>query len=90
MDRLRAAKKVIQHLTEAVRRRQSGHGLRVLPAAPIEDEMKFINAESLSKNFGTYQALDDVNFGLPLGESLAIVGPNGSGKQLWFAASLAY
>lgn len=42
--------------------------------------MNFINAENLSKHFGTHQGLYDINFELPLGESLAIVGPNGSGK----------
>ncbi|MCD4853443.1 ABC transporter ATP-binding protein [Arthrobacter sp. AK01] len=42
--------------------------------------MNFINVENLSKNFGQFQALNDVSFSVKAGGSLAIIGPNGSGK----------
>ncbi|MFK0009251.1 ABC transporter ATP-binding protein [Paenarthrobacter sp. NPDC090520] len=42
--------------------------------------MNVINAQNLSKRFGTHEALSDINFALPAGESLSVVGPNGSGK----------
>ncbi|HWK81107.1 MAG TPA: ATP-binding cassette domain-containing protein [Thermomicrobiales bacterium] len=40
-----------------------------------------IEAISLSKRFGTTQALDDVSFHVPQGTILGLLGPNGSGKS---------
>jgi zinc transport system ATP-binding protein len=40
----------------------------------------FITVENLSVAFGYNTILDDINFSLPQGAYLAIVGPNGSGK----------
>jgi len=42
--------------------------------------MNFINVENLSKRFGPFQALKDINFTVAAGGSMAIIGPNGSGK----------
>jgi ABC-type Fe3+/spermidine/putrescine transport system ATPase subunit len=36
---------------------------------------------SLSKTYGTTQALSDVTFAVTTGEHLAILGPSGSGKS---------
>jgi ABC-2 type transport system ATP-binding protein len=37
-------------------------------------------AAGLSKDFGSFRALEDVNFSVPGGESLVILGENGAGK----------
>ncbi|MFJ4267745.1 ABC transporter ATP-binding protein [Paenarthrobacter nicotinovorans] len=42
--------------------------------------MNFINVEHLSKDFGQFRALNDINFSVAEGRSMAIIGPNGSGK----------
>src|SRR5262245_48294221 len=39
-----------------------------------------IEARSISKNFGKFQALRNVNLVVPDGELLALLGPSGSGK----------
>lgn len=39
-----------------------------------------LEARSLSKRFGSLQALGDVSFGVGRGESLTVFGPNGAGK----------
>ena len=41
----------------------------------------FIAFESVSKNFGGVQALDDVTFGIARGECHALMGENGAGKS---------
>jgi sulfate/thiosulfate transport system ATP-binding protein len=39
-----------------------------------------IEIENISKNFGHFQALSDVNLKVPSGELVALLGPSGSGK----------
>lgn len=39
-----------------------------------------IEVQSLTKRFGDFTALDDVSFSVAEGETLALLGPNGSGK----------
>lgn len=39
-----------------------------------------MRADSLAKNFGGIQVLQDVSFTLNTGENLALIGPNGAGK----------
>jgi len=46
--------------------------------------MMLLSVESLSKNFGGVQALDQVDFGVRMGEILALIGPNGAGKTTCF------
>lgn len=40
-----------------------------------------IAVQSLSKRFGTYQAVDQVSFEIPSGQLVALLGPSGSGKS---------
>lgn len=42
--------------------------------------MNAIEAQNLTKSFGTRKAVDDVSFVLPEGAFLSIFGPNGAGK----------
>lgn len=42
--------------------------------------MNALRVESLWKNFGGIQVLQDVSFSLKIGECLALIGPNGAGK----------
>jgi sulfate transport system ATP-binding protein len=39
-----------------------------------------IEIENISKQFGTFTALDDINLSIPSGELVALLGPSGSGK----------
>ena len=39
-----------------------------------------LEVSRLTKNFGSFTAVDDVSFSVPAGQSLAIVGESGSGK----------
>lgn len=39
-----------------------------------------IEIQNVSKNFGTFQALTDINLTIPKGELVALLGPSGSGK----------
>lgn len=39
-----------------------------------------IKVNHISKSFGSYQALDDINLAIQSGELLALLGPSGSGK----------
>ena len=42
--------------------------------------MEALRVERLRKTFGGVQALQDVSFGVEIGERLALIGPNGAGK----------
>ncbi|MBD3402172.1 ATP-binding cassette domain-containing protein [candidate division GN15 bacterium] len=39
-----------------------------------------IQAESLSKYYGSFVAIEDITFAIPRGEVVAFLGPNGAGK----------
>ena len=39
-----------------------------------------ITVKNVTKRFGSFLALDDVNLDVPAGELLALLGPSGSGK----------
>ncbi len=41
---------------------------------------KALEVSGLSKRFGEAEALRDLGFDLPIGASLALVGPDGAGK----------
>ncbi len=42
--------------------------------------MNALEVKELSKNYGTYQALDNVSFSIKKGEVFGLLGPNGAGK----------
>lgn len=42
--------------------------------------MEALRIESLSKNFGGLQALNNISFSVKVGEHMAVIGPNGAGK----------
>ena len=39
-----------------------------------------VSVEGLTKTFGKFKAVDDVNFAIEPGEIVGLVGPNGAGK----------
>src|SRR5678809_579579 len=46
----------------------------------MSDTPIMIQAEKLSKVYGSFQALKDVSFSIPSGQVAAFLGPNGAGK----------
>jgi branched-chain amino acid transport system ATP-binding protein len=46
--------------------------------------MEVLRVKGLSKRFGGVYSLQDVSFGVSVGERLAIIGPNGAGKTTLF------
>ena len=46
--------------------------------------MEALRVEGLSKDFGGVHAVNDVSFGVEVGERLVIIGPNGAGKTTLF------
>ena len=50
-------------------------------AAPMSAETSAIEIRALSKWFGAFKALDDLDLAVARGERLVICGPSGSGKS---------
>jgi polar amino acid transport system ATP-binding protein len=46
-----------------------------------EDDRVMIEVSSVSKSYGTFQALCDISFNVKDGEKVVIIGPSGSGKS---------
>ena len=46
--------------------------------------MAVLETKDLTKDFGGFVAINDVNFSLEKGEKHAIIGPNGAGKTTFF------
>ncbi len=43
--------------------------------------LEAIKLNQINKNFGTFQALKDINISVPQGTSVGLLGPNGAGKS---------
>ncbi len=53
--------------------------------SPITDEIETpIEAEGLTKKFGTFTAADSITFAVKKGEIFGLLGPNGAGKSTTF------
>ena len=39
-----------------------------------------IEVSHVSRNFGTFRAVNDVSFSIPTGQIVGLLGPNGAGK----------
>ncbi len=54
--------------------------------APVDAAIAsaIIEAEGLTKNFGTFTAADRISFKVPQGEIFGLLGPNGAGKSTTF------
>ena len=46
--------------------------------------MEALRVKGLSKNFGGVSAVDNISFGVEIGDRLVIIGPNGAGKTTLF------
>jgi branched-chain amino acid transport system ATP-binding protein len=53
-------------------------------AAEVDAVPPVLRAESLSKSFGAFVALDSVNLSVAKGALHAVIGPNGAGKTTFF------
>ncbi|KAI0538264.1 hypothetical protein GGR58DRAFT_312330 [Xylaria digitata] len=49
-------------------------------ARVMSSESDLLRVQHVSKNFGSFNAVEDVSLGLQKGEILALLGPNGAGK----------
>ncbi|APX71887.1 ABC transporter ATP-binding protein [Companilactobacillus allii] len=49
-----------------------------------------LNVQHVSKSFGTLKALDDINFTVPNGHILGLIGQNGAGKSTTFHSILNF
>lgn len=56
---------------------------QLIPQASHYHEMP-IQAQGLSKTFGSFQAVDNVSFEVPRGTIFGLLGPNGAGKSTIF------
>ena len=50
------------------------------------DRLAALEVEHLSVSFGRLRVIEDLSFAVPAGHSMAIIGPNGSGKTVLFKA----
>jgi ABC-type multidrug transport system ATPase subunit len=50
----------------------------------------YLQIRSLTKQFGTTTALQDINLSIERGQVLALLGPNGAGKSTLFACLLGF
>lgn len=53
------------------------------PTAP-KNNPHIIQAEHVTKKFGSFTAADDITFNVPAGEIFGLLGPNGAGKSTTF------
>ncbi|MAU22488.1 MAG: ABC transporter ATP-binding protein, partial [Martelella sp.] len=51
---------------------------------PTGDRQRLLQARNVSKSFGAFRVLHDVDFDVYRGEVLGILGPNGAGKTTLF------
>jgi lipooligosaccharide transport system ATP-binding protein len=49
--------------------------------APAPDEQTLIYARDLCKRFGSFTAVDSIDFDVARGEAFGFLGPNGAGKS---------
>ncbi len=49
----------------------------------MEPDSLAIQTKDLTKRFGTFTAVDKVNFEVRRGEVFGLLGPNGAGKTTW-------
>src|SRR2546429_2711053 len=52
-----------------------------MPDLPVSSDVALIRARGLTKRFGTFTAVDAVDFDVQRGESFGFLGPNGAGKS---------
>ncbi len=60
--------------------RRRGHTNFSIPPRPPEDGETVIVARNLTRSFGTFTAVDNVNFAIERGEIFGFLGSNGCGK----------
>ncbi|GAB4138692.1 MAG: energy-dependent translational throttle protein EttA [Planctomycetaceae bacterium] len=62
--------------------REEAADIQIAPGPPLGDLV--VRAEGVSKSFGDNLLYDDLNFDLPRGGIVGVIGPNGSGKTTLF------
>lgn len=53
-------------------------------AGTVESTAALLSLDGVTKTFGSFTAVDDVNLSIPAGEVHSIIGPNGAGKTTLF------